>query len=95
MAADAPWCSLTSTHASRAHLNTLPPDLHALYFPPATKPEAFVSGKPVKGRNEPSAVGGVAWVVHKLHDADGASFAQFTEAVWRNTVELFALEELV
>lgn len=50
---------------------------------------------PSRPRNEPTAIGGVAWVVHKLHGTDDASFAQLTETVWRNTVELFALEELV
>jgi TatD DNase family protein len=89
---DAPWCSMTTTQASRAHILTLPPSLNSLYFPPATKPESFVHGKPVKGRNEPMAIGGVAWVVHKLHE--GTSFEEVTETAWRNTVELFGLEEL-
>ena len=83
---------MTTTHASRAHLNSLPADLNALYFPQATKPEAFVYGKPVKGRNEPTAIGGVAWVVHKLHE--GIPFEKVTEKVWKNTVELFGLDEL-
>lgn len=88
---DAPWCSMTSTQASRRHLRSLPPALNALYFPQATKPESFVYGKPVKGRNEPSATGGVAWVVSQLH---GISLEALTEQVWRNTIELFGLEEL-
>ncbi|KAF7799337.1 hypothetical protein EIP86_010569 [Pleurotus ostreatoroseus] len=92
---DAPWCSLTSTHASRAHINTLPPNLSSLYFPQATKPEAFVPGKPVKGRNEPTAIGGVAWVLHKLHSDSGLSFEGLTEHAWRNTVDIFGLDELV
>ncbi|CAL1695080.1 unnamed protein product [Somion occarium] len=89
---DAPWCSLTSTHASKAHLNSLPPSLNSLYFPPATKPESFMYGKPVKGRNEPTAIGGVAWVVHKLNE--GVPFEKVTEKAWKNTVEVFGLEEL-
>lgn len=89
---DAPWCSMTSTHASKAHLTSLPPALNALYFPPATKPESFVYGRPVKGRNEPGAIGGVAWVVYKL--AEGASFEQVTEKAWKNTIEVFGLTEL-
>ncbi|KAI0094377.1 Mg-dependent DNase [Irpex rosettiformis] len=89
---DAPWCSMTSTQASRAHINTLPAQLSSLYFPEAKKPEAFVHGKPVKGRNESTAIGGVAWVLHKLHE-DG-SFEQTTEAAWKNTVEIFGLQEL-
>lgn len=83
---------MTSTHASKAHLTSLPLALNALYFPPATKPESFVYGRPVKGRNEPAAIGGVAWVVYKL--AEGASFEQVTEKAWKNTVEAFDLTEL-
>ncbi|KAK7695315.1 hypothetical protein QCA50_002505 [Cerrena zonata] len=89
---DAPWCSLTSTHASKQHLDSLPASLRAAYFPLATRPEAFVYGKPVKGRNEPTAIGGVAWVVHKLNP--DIPFEKITEKAWKNTVGLFGLEEL-
>lgn len=89
---DAPWCTLTATHASKAHLKNLPPNLNALYFPPATKPESFSYGKPVKGRNEPIAIGGVAWVVHQLHE--GIPFEKITEKAWKNTIEVFGLDEL-
>lgn len=82
---------MTSTQASRPHLTSLPPSLNSLYFPQATKPEAFVYGKPVKGRNEPSAIGGVGWVVSQVQDVP---FATVAEQVWKNTVELFGLEEL-
>ncbi|THH02563.1 hypothetical protein EW026_g292 [Hermanssonia centrifuga] len=58
----------------------------------ATKPETFVYGKPVKGRNEPTAIGGVAWVVHKLNE--GVPYEKVTEKAWKNTVELFGLTEL-
>ncbi|KAK0198281.1 hypothetical protein F5146DRAFT_1018935 [Armillaria mellea] len=75
---DAPWCTLTSTHASKPHLDTLPPN--------------SVYGRPVKGRNEPCAIGGVAWVIHKLN---GVPFEKVTEKAWKNTVELFGLEELI
>ena len=50
-------------------------------------------GKAVKGRNEPCAVGGVAWVIHKLNE--GVPFEKVTEKAWKNTVQLFALQELV
>jgi len=90
---DAPWCTMTSTHASKAHLNSLPASLNTLYFPQATKPESFVYGRPVKGRNEPSAIGGVAWVVHKLNE--GVPFEKVTQKAWKNTVELFGLHELM
>lgn len=90
---DAPWCSMTSTHASKQHLTSLPPSLNALYFPPATKPEGFVYGKAVKGRNEPCATGAAAWVMHRLNE--GVPFEKVTEKVWKNTVQLFGLHELV
>ncbi|KDQ63449.1 hypothetical protein JAAARDRAFT_119837 [Jaapia argillacea MUCL 33604] len=90
---DAPWCSLTSTHASKPHLDTLPPSLRPLYLPPATQPHRFVYGKPVKGRNEPCAIGGVGWVIHELHEG-AVPFEKIKEKVWRNTIELFGLEEL-
>ncbi|KAG8947194.1 hypothetical protein FRC04_010917 [Tulasnella sp. 424] len=85
---DAPWCSLTPTHASSAHLKTLPKPLSDLFFPPSSK--TFEQGKMVKGRNEPNAIGGVAWVVAKLH---GVTLEEVAEACWKNTCELFGFEE--
>jgi len=89
---DAPWCSMTSTHASRKHIDSLPADLRESFLPPAVRAEAFVPGRPVKGRNEPSAIGGVAWVAHKVKGE--VPFEEFVEQGWRNTVELFGLREL-
>ncbi|KIY70156.1 Mg-dependent DNase [Cylindrobasidium torrendii FP15055 ss-10] len=95
---DAPWCTMTSTHASKAHLDALPQEYRALYLPPSTKPEKFEQGKAVKGRNEPTAIGAVAWVVHQLH-AEGEeanqvpTFEEAVEKVWANTVELFGLND--
>jgi len=86
---DAPWCSMTGGHASKEHLTSLPPSLRELYFPPSTRPENFVLGKAVKGRNEPCAVGGVAWVIHRLHDIP---LEKITEKAFQNTVELFGLD---
>ncbi|KZS95749.1 Mg-dependent DNase [Sistotremastrum niveocremeum HHB9708] len=88
---DAPWCSMTSTQASAKILASLPLTSRALYLPQAYKPESFVEGSPVKGRNEPSAIGGVAWVISQLH---GLPFEEVVERAWKNTVELFGLEEL-
>lgn len=82
---------MTSTHASRKHIDSLPADLRELFLPPAVRAEAFVPGRPVKGRNEPSAIGGVAWVAHKVKEE---SFEEFVEQGWRNTVGLFGLREL-
>lgn len=83
---------MTSTHASKRALNTLPLTLKDIYFPPATKPESFIPGKPVKGRNEPCAIGGVAWVVKALHP--DVSYEDVVEKAWRNTVDVFSLNEL-
>lgn len=88
---DAPWCSMTSTHASRKHIDNLPADLRELFLPPAVRVEAFVPGRPVKGRNEPSAIGAVAWVAHKVKEV---AFEDFVEQGWTNVVELFGLREL-
>jgi len=90
---DAPWCSMTSTHASKRHLDTLPASLRSRFFPAAVRPESFAVGKAVKGRNEPAAIGGVAWVVHKLND-ETVPFESVAETVYKNTVELFSLDEL-
>ena len=84
---------MTSTHASKRALNTLPPLLKDIYFPPATKPESHVPGKPVKGRNEPCAIGGVAWVIQSLHD--NISFENLVEQAWANAVDAFLLKELM
>ncbi|KAJ7786140.1 Mg-dependent DNase [Mycena metata] len=86
---DAPWCSMTGGHASKQHLASLPPSLREFYFPPSTKPENCTAGKTVKGRNEPCAVGGVAWVIHKLHEIP---LETITETAFKNTVDLFGLE---
>jgi len=45
----------------------------------------------VKGRNEPSAIGAVAWVAHKVKEV---AFEEFVEQGWTNAVELFGLREL-
>jgi TatD DNase family protein len=87
---DAPWCTLTSTHASKQHLNNLPPNLSSLYFPRSNRPERFVLGEAVKGRNEPCAIGAVAWVLARLQNQD---FLVLTEKAWKNTVEVFGLDE--
>ncbi|KAI0068297.1 Mg-dependent DNase [Artomyces pyxidatus] len=89
---DAPWCSMTSTHASRRHLDSLPSDLREIFLPPSTKPENFQHGKMVKGRNEPCTIGAVAWVVHKIHE--GVTYEELVGRAWLNTVELFELHEI-
>ncbi|CAE6542159.1 unnamed protein product [Rhizoctonia solani] len=89
---DAPWCSMTSAHSSRAHIDTLPSNLRALYFPPSCQPDKFVEGRVVKGRNEPCAVGGIAWVVASLKNCE---LIDVSRAAWNNTVEMYDLHELM
>jgi len=89
---DAPWCSMTASHSSRPHIEALPRSLRSLYFPPDTKPEKFVYGKAVKGRNEPCGIGGVAWVLNQMNE--GVGFERITERAWKNTVDVFDLDEL-
>jgi len=55
-------------HASKTCLDVLPNSLCLLYLPLATKPENFVLGKAVKGRNKPSVIGAVACVIHRLNE---------------------------
>jgi TatD DNase family protein len=81
---------MTSTHASKPLLETLPASLKAKYFPPSTNSTSFVMSKPVKGRNEPSAIGGIAWVIHRLNEE--VPFEKVTEKVYKNTVQLFGLQ---
>ena len=82
---------MTSTHVSKAHLASLPTPLSALFFPPSCRPEKFVEGQTVKGRNEPCAIGGVAWVIAALK---GETIEAVSEAAWKNTMELFGLDGL-
>lgn len=90
MVIDAPWCSVTSGHASHKYLDSIPSHLRDLYDPPSVRPERFIYGKAVKGRNEPSSMGKVAWIVHKLHPE--LSLQELATRVWSNTVELFLLK---
>ena len=83
---------MTTTHASKSHLASLPTPLSALFFPPSCRPEKFVEGQTVKGRNEPCAIGGVAWVIATLR---GETVEAVSEAAWKNTVELFGLNDLI
>lgn len=66
----------------------MPASLRASCFPPSVRPENFVTGKVVKGRNEPIAIIAVAWVVHSVHDIPIETVAETT---WKNTVDVFGL----
>lgn len=85
---DCPYCEIRPSHASHAHLSSLPPYLSALYKPEAVKKEKFVEGKAVRGRNEPVGTGLVAWVVAQLK---GVSLEEVAEVTTRNARELFGL----
>ena len=81
------------SHASYALLSTLatsPAHSHLapLYIPLSVKKERWVSGKGVKGRNEPCSTGQVAWVVAQLK---GVSLEEVAEQTYRNTCQLFGL----
>ncbi|TFK30809.1 Mg-dependent DNase [Coprinopsis marcescibilis] len=88
---DAPWCTMASTHASKGLLDTLPDALRDSFLPQATKAERFVKGKSVKGRNEPTSIGAVAWVMHRLLQVP---YPTLVNSVWNNTVALFSLFEI-
>lgn len=88
---DAPWCSMRPSHSSWSLLDDLPTETRNIYLPRSVKPERYKEGTPVLGRNEPAAIGGVAWVMHKLLDV---TFEDLTEQAWKNTVGVFALGEL-
>ena len=67
----------------------MPANLRSIYLPRPVKPEKYKDGSTVAGRNEPAAIGGVAWVMHSLL---GVSFQELTEQAWKNTVEVFGIE---
>ncbi|KAL7424971.1 hypothetical protein Q5752_000658 [Cryptotrichosporon argae] len=77
---DAPWCGPTSTHASFAHIHK------GLNVVDKVKPEKFVEGKGVKGRNEPAEVSVIAHIVASVR---GVKVEDLASAVWDNTTRLF------
>lgn len=82
---DAPWCSVTSTHASYPHLETLPEDYK---LPPAVKKEKWSENAPVKSRNEPGFTPAIA---HIIASAKNVPLDVVAEVAYRNTRELFQL----
>lgn len=77
---DAPWCSVTSTHASHAHLPK------GVVVVDKVKPEKFVEGKGVKGRNEPAEVVTIAHIVASIR---GLPVEEVAKAAWENTMKVF------
>ncbi|TIC05311.1 Mg-dependent DNase [Wallemia mellicola] len=82
---DAPWCSVTSTHASYPHLETLPDEYK---LPPAVKKEKWSANAPVKSRNEPGFTPAIA---HIIASAKNVPLDTVAEVAYRNTCELFQL----
>lgn len=80
---DAPWCSVTSTHASSAFFAQVVDKV---------KPEKLVlgAGKGAKGRNEPAEVVGIAEALAKIR---GESVEVLADAVWENTLRVFWPDE--
>lgn len=76
---DAPWCSITTTHASHKYVSkTVPVE--------KVKPEKLQAGKGAKGRNEPSDILVVATVVAGVK---GESVETVASAAWENSMKLF------
>ena len=88
--ADAPWCSITSSHASHRYLpKSVPTPVqtqNSLYIPRVNKAEKFIAGSGVKGRQEPADVVVIAHVVAAIRRE---SVKDVTRAAWRNSCTLF------
>ena len=75
---DAPWCDIRPTHASHPYTKTK--------FEIVNKPEKWVSGKGVKGRNEPNAI---LLVLEAICGFRGIEMEATAEQVYRNTASVF------
>lgn len=82
---DAPWCGITSTHASHAHVASQN-DFHKLL--PPLKKEKWSPDAPVKGRNEPAYLPLVAHIIACVKDLP---FDTIANAAHMNTNALFEL----
>ncbi|OCF46111.1 TatD DNase [Kwoniella heveanensis CBS 569] len=80
---DAPWCSVTASHASHAHL---PPSDSPYCIKRVGKPEKFQEGSGVKGRWEPADIGVIAHIVASIR---GTPIEELADKVWDNTMRLF------
>ncbi|EPS35733.1 hypothetical protein H072_10836 [Dactylellina haptotyla CBS 200.50] len=86
---DGPWCEIRGTHASAKYLKSMPAYL-AEGVPKDVKKERFQLGMRVKGRNEPCAIAGVAWVISQVK---GCSFEEVCESSWDNSMKMFRFDE--
>lgn len=80
---DAPWCSITASHASHRYLTDLVPGSS---IPRVNKAEKFVRGQGVKGRQEPADVVLIAHVVAAVRKE---SVDEVVAAAWHNSCSLF------
>ncbi|KAK6518882.1 hypothetical protein TWF281_003573 [Arthrobotrys megalospora] len=86
---DGPWCEIRNSHASAKYLKTMP-DYLANGVPRDVKKEKWQSGLRVKGRNEPCAIAGVAWVIAQVK---GVEFEEVCERSWENSMTMFRFDE--
>ncbi|KAF3103324.1 hypothetical protein TWF594_001142 [Orbilia oligospora] len=86
---DGPWCEIRNSHASAKYLKTMPEYL-ADGVPKDVKKEKWQSGLRVKGRNEPCAIAGVAWVIAQVK---GVEFEEVCERSWENSMTMFRFDE--
>ncbi|KAI9632991.1 uncharacterized protein MKK02DRAFT_35211 [Dioszegia hungarica] len=80
---DAPWCSITTSHASHPFL---PPTSSSVYIQRVNKAEKWQEGQGVKGRMEPADVAVIAEVVARVN---GVKVEEVIQAAWGNTERLF------
>ena len=76
---DAPYCDIKPTHASFPYLD-------GFQLPTTVKPEKFVPGSLVKGRNEPCCINQVAYVISAVRKTD---YISISEQIRANTLRLF------
>eukprot|EP00730_Choanoeca_flexa_P008085 TRINITY_DN12438_c2_g3_i3.p1 TRINITY_DN12438_c2_g3~~TRINITY_DN12438_c2_g3_i3.p1 ORF type:complete len:305 (+),score=27.80 TRINITY_DN12438_c2_g3_i3:57-971(+) len=75
---DCPWCDIRPTHAGAGHVKTT--------FDAVKKPDKYVEGKLVKGRNEPCSIIQVAEVIAGVKEV---SVDVIASAAYANTRTLF------
>ncbi|WWC93031.1 uncharacterized protein L201_007995 [Kwoniella dendrophila CBS 6074] len=85
---DAPWCSITTSHASHKYL---PPTDSELFIKRVNKAEKFQQGLGVKGRQEPADIAIIAYIVSSIK---GIKIEELSEIVWQNTLKLFYPSEV-
>ena len=77
---DAPYCDIRPTHPAYGYLE-------GFEVPKSVKPEKFVSGSYVKGRNEPACINQVAFALAGLRKMD---YLTLSNRIRTNTLRLFS-----